>query len=361
MKIKSLDVLPLRIPFEDGSAGVGLMPSKWSHLDMALVRLETDDGIVGWGDGFAYFCQRATVAAIEDMVRPHVIGRDIEDIPAFNRELQQKLHLQGRYGITMFAISAVDIALWDIAAKQQGVPLAELVGGRNRDQLNAYASLVRYGAPDQVRGFTEQAVAEGYQTIKLHEIALDTIEAGRAGAGDAVRLATDVNCSWSLETTHEMMPYMKRLNLYWVEEPIFPPDNAEVLGALQEQYGVAMASGENACTHVEFARTIPQIHFTQPSVTKVGGISEFIAICFMAAAQGKPVMPHSPYFGPGYWATLHLVSAQLHCELFEYFYVKPEAFLDPSAPVPKGGLIDVPTQPGIGFEPDPELLKRYAA
>ena len=359
MKIKSLDVIPLRIPFEDGSAGVGLMPTKWTHLEMALVRLETEDGTVGWGDGFSYVCQRATVAAIEDMVRPLVVGREIEDIPSFNRELQKRLHLHGRYGITMFAISAVDIALWDIAAKQAGAPLAELLGGRTRAELDAYASLVRYGDPALVRRFIEQAVAEGYKTIKLHEIALDAIEAGRAGAGDAIRLTTDVNCNWTLETTHEMMPHMKRLNLYWVEEPVFPPDDAPTLAKLQEQYGVAIASGENACTHVEFARTIPHIHFTQPSVTKVGGISEFMAVCFLAATAGKPIMPHSPYFGPGYWATLHLMSAQPHAELFEYFYIQPEAFLDPAIPRPQNGRVAVPEKPGLGFEPDMGVIDKY--
>ncbi len=361
MKIKSLDVIPLRVPFQDGSTGVGLMPTQWTHLQMALVRLETQDGIVGWGDGFAYFCQRATVAAIEDMVRPLVVGREIEDIPSFNRELQQRLHLQGRYGITMFAISAVDIALWDIAAKREAAPLAELLGGRNRSELPAYASLVRYTDPAAVQRFTAQAVAEGFKTVKLHEIALDAIEAGRAGAGDGIRLSTDVNCNWSLQTTHEMLPHMKQLNLYWVEEPVFPPDDAATLGALQAQYQIAIASGENACTHVEFARIIPAIHFSQPSVIKVGGISEFMAICFLAAAAGKPVMPHSPYFGPGYWATLHLMSAQPYCELFEYFYVQPEAFLDPHAPRPERGMIKVPERPGLGFEPDMALIDRYRA
>ncbi|MEZ5932033.1 MAG: mandelate racemase/muconate lactonizing enzyme family protein [Alphaproteobacteria bacterium] len=359
--ITSAEVLPLRIPFVDGSSGTGLMPTQWTRLDVALVRLETADGLVGWGEGFSYACRTATVAALRDMVFPQVVGQEIDDIPAFNRRLQQRLHLHGRYGITMFAISAVDIALWDIAAKQKGVSLAEHLGGRGKSALPAYASLVRYGDPSAVRAFAEKAVGEGYETVKLHEIALEAIEAGRAGVGADVRLVTDVNCNWSIEEAEALMPEMKRLGLYWVEEPIFPPDDAGLLGDLERRHGVPIASGENACTAVEFARTVPEITFVQPSVTKVGGVSEFLAVCDLAEAAGKSVMPHAPYFVPGYWASAQLMAARPVAELFEYLYIEPEAWLDPAIPLPKNGRLAVPDRPGLGFEPDPEILKRYAA
>lgn len=359
--ITSARVIPLRIPFTDGGAGTGLMPTKWTHLDVALLRLETEDGVVGWGDGFAYSCLTTLVAALNDMVLPLVIGETIEDIRAFNRTLQQRLHLHGRYGITTFAISALDIALWDIAAKQAGVPLYDLLGGRQRDQLDSYASLVRYGDPDLVRSFAEKAVSEGYRTVKLHEITLPAIEAGRQAVGDEVKLTTDVNCNWSPADTETLMPEMKRLGLYWVEEPLFPPDDEEALGALEKRYGVSIASGENACTAVEFARTVPKITFAQPSVTKVGGVTEFMAVCDLAEKHGKTLMPHAPYFGPGYWATLQLMAARPVTGLLEYLYIEPEAWLDPTMPLPGNGRVDVPAKPGLGFEPDPSLLKRYAA
>ena len=361
MRIKSAEIFPLRLPFTDGSAGTGLMPDKWTHLNIALLKLETDDGVVGWGDGFAYACLETTVSAIKEMVLPLVIGADIDDIPSFNRRLQQRLHLHGRYGITVFAISAVDIALWDIAAKQEGRPLAELLGGAKRPELSAYASLVRYGDPSLVRSFSKKAVEEGYETVKLHEITLPAIEAGRAGVGETVKLVTDVNCNWSPDQAEDLMPAMKRLGLYWVEEPLFPPDDAEALGALERQFGVAIASGENACTAVEFARTVPEIAFVQPSVTKVGGISEFLTVCDLAEAHGKTVMPHAPYFGPGYWATMQLMAAKPVTELFEFLYVEPATWLDDGMPLPKNGKVQVPAKPGLGFEPDPALLRRFAA
>ena len=237
--------------------------------------------------------------------------------------------------------------------------LARLLSDSPRPSIPAYASLVRYGNPEQVAEFTADVVARGYRTVKLHEIALDCIEAGVAAAGEGIRVTTDVNCNWSLEEAHRMMPEMQRLGLYWVEEPVFPPDDAETLGALQDRYGVSIASGENACTLTEFRRTIPKIDFVQPSVTKVGGVSEAVAICDAAAASGKRVMPHSPYFGPGYWATVQVMAAKPNAELFEFFWIQPEAFIDPTIPKPVGGSITVPDRPGIGFEPDPEVLAKY--
>ena len=361
--IRSLDVIPLAIPFTDGSSGTGLMPSKWTHLQIALVRIETDDGLVGWGDGFAYSCLTATVAAIRDMVAPLVIGKPApaaaEALDALNLELQLRLHLHGRYGITMFAISAVDIALWDIAAKRAGRSLAHFLSDAPRATIPAYASLVRYGDPALVTRFCEMAVEDGYRDVKLHEITLPAIEAGRAATGDDVRLTTDVNCNWSLASAHEMMPHMKRLGLYWVEEPVFPPDDAATLSGLERQYDIAIASGENACTAVEFARTVPAITFPQPSVIKVGGISEFLRVCDLAQIHGKTIMPHAPYFGPGYWATAQLIAAREECALFERFYIEPEAFCGHAIPLPKDGFIDVPDAPGLGFVPDEVVIKRY--
>ena len=360
MIITSATVYALRIPFTDGSTGVGLMPTAWTHLNTALLRLETSDGLVGWGDGFCYAGLQTMVSALEEMVLPHVLNQTINCPTAFNEQLQHKLHLHGRYGITQFALSAVDIALWDLAAKRESKSLANLLGQR-RATLPAYASLVRYGDPELVQQYTARAVAEGYETIKLHEITAEAIEAGRRAAPLPLKLITDINCNWSDADAASLMPVMKEHNLYWVEEPLFPPDSEQRLNRLQEQYNVSIASGENACTSVEFSRLAGKIDFMQPSVTKVGGISEFIKICDLAREHNACVMPHSPYFGPGYHATMQLMAARTECELFEYLYIEPEAWLDPSIPLPVNGNIAVPDKPGIGFEPDPAVLTRYAA
>lgn len=359
MIIESAKVYALRIPFTDGSTGEGLMPTAWTHLNTALLRLETSDGLVGWGDGFCYAGLQTMVSALEEMVLPHVLHQPINCPRTFNEQLQQKLHLHGRYGITQFAMSAVDIALWDLAAKSQGKSLAEHLGSQ-RSTLPAYASLVRYGDPELVSHYTAEAAGKGYEIIKLHEITAEAIRAGRQAAPLPLKLVTDVNCNWSDDDAKKLMPVMKELDLYWVEEPLYPPDSETRLQHLQSEYSVSIASGENACTSIEFARLVQQIDFIQPSVTKVGGISEFLKVCDLAGKHNTRVMPHSPYFGPGYHATIQLMSARNECELFEYLYIKPEAWLDSSIPLPDNGFITVPDKPGIGFEPDPDVLTRYA-
>ena len=361
VKIKTASVYAIRIPFTDGSTGVGLMPTAWTHLNVALLRLETTDGLVGWGDGFCYAGLDTMVTAIQEMVLPHVLDQSIESPAQFNMELQRKLHLHGRYGMTQFAISAVDIALWDLFAKQANQSLATLLGGQQteRRELPAYASLVRYSDPKLVTKYTAKAVSEGYQSIKLHEITEAAIRAGREAAPEPIKLITDINCNWYADQAAALMPIMKALNLYWVEEPLFPPDSEQQLAELQNTYGVSIASGENACTSVEFERTVSHIDFIQPSVTKVGGVSEFLRVCDLAKQRNKKVMPHAPYFGPGYHATVQMMAARDECELFEHLYIDAEAYLDPTIPLPVNGVVQVSDKPGIGFEPDPAILAKY--
>lgn len=357
-RIASVEPIVLKIPFSDGSAGVGIMPTKWTSLDYVLVKVTTDDGLVGWGDGFAYFCAAPVAAAVRDMVAPVVTGQQADDPAALCLALQHRLHLHGRYGITIFAISALEIALWDLAGKRAGKSVAHLIGGRKRESVPAYASLMRYGDPALVEKFSGKAAAEGYADIKLHEITRETIGAGRKGAGPKVRLTSDINCNWSVAETEAIMPFLKEVDLFWLEEPIFPPEDWDVLKALG-RFGIAISSGENACTAVEFSRLIPAVTYPQPSVTKVGGISETLKICDIAVAAGKTVMTHSPYFGPGYWATLQIAAARPEIGMIEYLYVTHDAVIDESMPRPQKGQLSIPDLPGIGCTPDPKVIERY--
>lgn len=358
MRIKSVDTVTLKIPFDDLYDGPRAKRRGWTEFDTLLVRIETDDGVVGWGEAFAYGCASAVGALIRDTVAPLVVGQEIADVTAFALKLQRDLHIWGRYGITIFAISGVDIALWDIAAKQAGKSLAAHLGGRVRDSITAYASLVRYGGPEPISAMTKRAVSEGYRDIKLHEIAYEPIEAARKAIGPDVRLTTDVNCAWSLGEAETLLPKMQALGLYWVEEPTFPPEDYETHKALS-RFGVALSAGENACTAVEFERLSAALTFPQPSVIKIGGVSEFVKATRHAASLGKTVMPHSPYFGPGYWATLQLAAHLQPVGLFEYMYVKPDAYVGRDIPLPKNGQIAIPDAPGIGFMPDEDTLRRY--
>jgi L-alanine-DL-glutamate epimerase-like enolase superfamily enzyme len=339
--IRSVEAIALKIPFDDYYDGPRSAPRGWTHFE-----------------SFAYGCASAVRAAVTDMVAPLVVGQSVADIAALNRKLQQRLHIQGRYGITIFAISGLDIALWDLAAKLDGKPLADHLGGARWDALPAYASLVRYGDPGTVEAIAGRAAAEGFAAIKLHEPDYDCVAAGRRVLGASVDLMTDVNCAWSEPDAAAMLTRLMPLDLAWVEEPVFPPEDYEALQRLSG-LGVPLAAGENACTAMEFTRLTNAVAFPQPSVTKAGGVSEFLAIATLASAAGKTAMPHSPYFGPGYWATLQLAAHLPQTGMVEFLYTRPHAWIGQDMPLPQSGQIAVPKQPGIGFTPDAAVLDRY--
>ncbi len=361
MKITNIETLRVDIPFTDGGRGEGLTPGRWNTLEMLLVRIDTDSGLSGWGECFGYFCADAVDAFLHRSVIPLLKDRRIDDPAAISLELQKRLALFGRYGISIFALSGIDIALWDLRGKAEEKSIAAMITASPRDRVQAYASLVRYGAPDIAAGFTARAVDEGYEHIKLHEITRRDIAACNAVRGNA-RLMIDVNCAWSEDEARDMALWLKELGATWLEEPTFPPEDMEQLARLaQSTPDLALSAGENLCTHWQFQPLIASgaVRFPQPSVTKVGGISEFLLVMNEARAAGLTVMPHSPYFGPGYLATLQLSAALGPENLFEYLFVWPEAWLFPAMPQPARGWIAIPDGPGLGMDPDPEVIAQY--
>lgn len=362
MRIAEAEVIRLRVPFTDGGRGEGLFHNRWRSLDFVLLRLETDSGLVGWGEAFSYFSGKAVSALARSAVVPLLIDRDPRDPEPILRELKQKLHIIGRYGITMHCISAADIALWDLAARAEGVSLAERIGGRRRSEVPAYASLVRYADDAIIGEMTAQAVAQGYRTIKLHEIETGHIRAGRNAAGPDVALTVDVNCNWTVEQTLALAPELREIGLHWLEEPIFPPEDFASLARIRRETGIPLAAGENACTEFQFAEMMRAgaVDFVQPSVTKIGGVSETLATRRRAREAAVKVVQHSPYFGPGYLASLQLLAAADDEEVFEYLYIDREEEVIAGLPLPSSGRVAIPDGPGLGLEPDQSVLERYS-
>jgi D-galactarolactone cycloisomerase len=361
LTIARIETIPLKIPFERVGKPTGWRGRAWTGLETLLVRVETSDGLVGWGDAFAYHCAPAVKAALDRMVAPTALGRDPRDIAGLNHQLQKALHLFGRYGITIFAIGGLDIALWDLAGKRAGKPLAELMGGPARTEIDAYASLFHLHDIEIVAEHTRQALAQGYRHIKLHETEEPEVRAARETAGAGMPIMVDTNCPWTPVEARANALRLKPYDLHWLEEPIFPPEDFRSLAALRRETGIAIAAGENACTAFEFQAMFSAgaVTYAQPSVTKVGGITEFRKVAALAETSGVALMPHSPYFGPGFLATLHLAAAEAKPSLIERFYLKLEASLYGEAIDPVHGKFHLPTGPGLGREPDPDVIKEY--
>ena len=360
MKITAVEAVPLSIPFHYGAEGWKLGSGGWKALDFCLVRVDTDAGLTGWGEAFSYSCRRAVAAAVRDMIAPIAVGKDAADIAGLHSEIQKRLHIFGRFGITAFALSGLDIALWDIAGKAAGKPLHALIGGARRKRVDTYASLLRYADKSLVDEYCRRALDGGHGAIKLHEVSEPVIAAARAAVPREVPLLLDVNCEWSVPEAIAVGKRLAPLGLEWFEEPVFPPEDAAGLRAVGEGCGIPIAAGENCCFATQFAALLDGIQYAQPSVTKVGGVTEFLKVAALAHERGVKLAPHSPYFGPGALATLHLLAALTDTARFEYFYLRADAELFGSALAPQGGELAVPQAPGLGADPDPEVIRRYS-
>jgi L-alanine-DL-glutamate epimerase-like enolase superfamily enzyme len=358
MKITRVETRVVTLPMIIDGATPRLRDRAITSIDILLVRVDTDAGLTGWGEAFGHRIFPATRAAIDTVLGPMCVGRDPTNITVLHDELSRLLHGVGRNGPTIYALSGIDIALWDIAGKAAGLPLYRLLGGGTRTELPAYASLLRYGSADAVSFYTEQALERGYRDIKLHEITVPEVKAARDVAGGDVRIMLDTNCPWSLVEALEMADRLAPLRLTWLEEPIFPPENVEALAEVRRRGGIPTAAGENYGTVWDFRRAFEAraIDYAQPSVTKIGGVTELRRVVALAETFGVTVVPHSAYFGPGLLASMHCIAAMPGYVLVERFYCDFAKNPLGDAINPVNGRIAVPQGPGLGVDPDSSML-----
>src|SRR5579863_5283229 len=225
MKIIAVETSLTRIPFDMGAKPVSFGGVGWQALNTLWVRIVTDQGLEGWGEGFGHACVAATKTVCDTQLAPAILGQDAHDIAGLRARLQKTLHLFGRNGPHIYALSALDIALWDIAGKAANLALWRLLGGTPREHLTPYASLLRYGAPELVAAACERALARGFRAIKLHEIELPMIRAARDAIGPDIPLMVDTNCPWTVQEATDMARALRPLNLTWLEEPVWPPED----------------------------------------------------------------------------------------------------------------------------------------
>ena len=334
----------------------------WDAVPQVFVEIGTEDGLTGLGEAFAYGMPNAVAAVINETLAPRLQGQDATQTSALTERLFRSTHLFGRYGITTFAISGVEMALWDLAGKRANMPLWQLLGGAAELEVPAYASLIRH--PEHSSIISDEslrAVDEGYTMVKLHQNEPASVAMARTAIGSDVPLTVDINCEWSPYDATAMACALDEHELLWLEEPVWPPEDFEGLARVRVESGVAIAAGENYCTLRQFQAAFDAgaLTFAQPSVTKVGGIAEFLRVAELAALQGIELAPHSPYFGPGFVATLHLIAHIGHVEWVEKIYVDLEAPLFAEPLAFSDGVYKVPDGPGLGVALAPDLLTRY--
>jgi L-alanine-DL-glutamate epimerase-like enolase superfamily enzyme len=359
MKITEVRAIPLTIPVapmtpaSTWEAGIGRQ---------ALVRVTTDEGLVGWGECFAYGVTLAVCSVVDDALAPLVVGQDPTRIELLVDRMHRALMIWGRRGLAMMAVSGVELALWDLLGKARGVPVHQLLGGLCQPRLRGYASLLRYESPGEVRQAVAAALGQGFTAVKLHQTDVASVAAAREVAGPDVDIMLDTNCPWTVEEAIAVGRRLEPYALRWLEEPVWPPEDYAGLARVRQALRMPIACGENDATVFAFREILAAgaADVVQPSITKVGGIAEMKKIATLAASANVTFVPHSFYFGPGLAATLHVAASTPGVP---YVELPPGQLAAPLLAEPirqSGGVATVSDRPGLGADPDPDVLKRYA-
>jgi D-galactarolactone cycloisomerase len=362
MKIMAIETWLTEVPFDLGAKPTSFGGIAWQSLATLWVRVVTDAGLEGWGEGFGHACCPATRAVVDTQLGPAALGQDARDIVGLNRSFGQRFHLFGRNGPHLYALSALDTALWDIAGKAAGLPLWRLLGATPAETRTAYASLLRYPDAAQLATACERAVADGYRDIKLHEIEVSQVRAARQAIGPDARLMVDVNCPWTVAQAIDRARAFSAFAPAWLEEPVFPPEDHQGLAQVRRKGGVSIAAGENAGGLFDFRSLLEAeaLDIAQPSVAKIGGVTAMLEIAILARAFSVRLVPHCAYFGPGWLASIHLHAALAPDEPFERLHVNLEASPYHELVRAEHAKVRVPDRPGLGRDPDMEVLRRYA-
>lgn len=369
MKITSIEIIRLSLPFDSDRTAATAQETAWNaaspaleEMETLLVRIETSSGLQGWGEAFGHLANPVTAQALQQLVIPCFLGKAVPQsraaLEALMAEAEKALHAFGRGGPVRFGLSAIDIALWDLLGQQLNQPLWQLLGA-TRQQIGLYASLVSYNnQPEEVARQVTRAWQAGFRTLKLHETEYAAIAAARAALPPEATLMVDVNCPWTVEEASLRAAQLAELKLGWLEEPVWPPDDAHGLAAVRSA-GTSIAAGENVCGEWGFAALFDNaaIDVAQPSVAKVGGISALLRVIALAAKHQVKVVPHCFYYGAGLLATAHIVAALPDDIQLEVPFIRFPSLLYPQLAF--APTLTLPDAPGLGFTPDAQVIRQH--
>lgn len=338
-----------------------------------VAELFTDDGFVGLGN--AALAPQATKQVIDLYLKPLLIGQDAWDIERLWQHMYRKTMAFGRKGIGMVAISALDIALWDVLGKSAKQPVFRLLGGRTKTRIPVYASRLYATELGKLAVEAKRYKDEGYRAMKLRfgwgpadgahgmQRNVELVRTVRESIGDDIDLMADAYMGWNLDYAKRMLPLLEPFRLRWLEEPVIP-DDVQGYTQLKSYSRIPIAGGEHEFTLYGFrdlleARAVDYIQF---DTNRVGGITQARKIAALAEAYSVPVIPHA-----GQMHNYHVVMASLNSPMAEYFprvdvEVGNELFWyifrgEPSA---KGGSIDLDDNvPGLGLTIDEAGLERF--
>ena len=329
---------------------------------MAVVEIETEDGLVGAG-----WCEDGCSAIpliIENHMSRLLIGQDAGEIEGLWDRLFRATLPYGRKGVALQALSAIDLALWDLAGKAANKPVYQLLGGPVQPDIPVYASALHPVGADKVAAEAKAYVAEGYKAMKMRfpygpGHGIDGMRANeehianvRDAVGDDIEIMADAYMGWDFLYAKKMVKRLEPYRLAWIEEA-FLPDDLNSYAKLRQETDIPVSGGEHEYTRFGYEQIIEKeaMDIIQPDLRRCGGLSEGRRICSLALAAGITVIPHA--YGPSH---IHFALAETVIPMIEYFPLPcwdslPDAEVEPifhGELQPKNGRVGAPDKPGLG-------------
>lgn len=376
MKITKIEPIVLRYQL-DGAQRFAYSQAWYDARVIMILRVETDTGIVGWGEAFGpAFVHKAI---IESVYAPMLIGRNPMDTTVIWEMLYNRLQDHGQKGVAIEAISAIDIALWDIKGQALGLPVYQLLGGAHRERVKPYATgLYHRECEDEVGELVEEAlsyVAQGFRGVKLKigfgmEADKRKIRAIRKALGDDIAMMVDANHAYNALTAIEMGRVMEEYDIAWFEEPV-PPEDIDGYLEVKRALRIPIAGGEAEFTKYGYYELIDRraVDILQMDNCVMGGLTEYFRVLPQAMVKNIQCCPHI-------WGSAIAVRAGLHAAFAQPNFPQslfPEEVwleLDRTPNIFReelsrrkleivDGYVPKPESPGLGLSIDEDLIVKY--
>ncbi|WP_121068405.1 mandelate racemase/muconate lactonizing enzyme family protein [Chachezhania antarctica] len=385
MRIKSVEARWVQIPLKKEQQHVSDF-GRLKTFDAAILRIETEDGHVGWGEGKNAAGSAGNYGSLVHLLNaefgPRLIGQDASAITPiwemlYNGVRHESAAARGhvmpelaRRGLTVAAISAIDIALWDLRGKALGEPVWSLLGGRTADRLPAYASggwADASGIGDQLKSYVD---AGDFGAVKMRvgsmdgapHVSAERVRAAREALGPGIDLMVDAHGTYTVADAKRFAAMVADCDLAWFEEPVTADDRAGLI-EFRAATHIPVAIGESEATRFDFADLAARraVDILQPDPAFCGGITEAMRIGTIASSFNLRLAPHLWAGAPAFFAGLHVIAASPAGSIVEFSLGANPMIHDLSrAPVKvTGGTVAVPDAPGLGLEIDEDVVARY--
>lgn len=370
MKITDVEPIYLRLPELDAARCDGTQ-------DTLVVRVHTDEGLAGVGEVDSVpLVARAAIDApashsIATGLRSLLIGEDPTEIERLWDKMYRGTVYFGRYGPAIHAMSGIDMALWDLWGKITNRSVSNLLGGRFKDRLLAYASSLMPDSPTEAGSLAEQYARQGYRAMKFGwgpigrdpKLDEDLVRCIRSSVGGDVKIMIDAGLAWDLKGAMRMVEVYQKYDVFWLEEPL-QPDDIEGYRELASQTSIYIAAGEQESSRRAFEALLDQgkLDILQPDLGRCGGLTEAKKIASMAHDRHKLVVPHAFKTGILVAASTHFAASIPNGFMIEHTTSTSPLSRDlVTNPIQfDAGYVTVPTdRPGLGIEIDEAVLDRY--